>query len=491
MARADVTRRHGMPESAALEVSAVRAIETADGIDPPWTDADRAWASHAAAAAVGEAAAPERFLARRAHLALQRMQAQQPGIRRAIAGLGWRPWVGLVVVLAAFLLGVAVDRVGDSQRVNILAPPVLLLLVWNLAVYVLIAVAKLVPAGAGRPSDPLRHAMLWLGAGWRGLRPRSTTPGGAWLVDLALDWARLAAPLYHLRAARLLHLAAAFLAAGVIAGMYMRGLALEYRATWESTFLDPAMVHALLSVVLAPGAWLGGMAVPDMAQIGAIRAPGSENAARWLHLMSLTLLAVVVLPRLALAAIAWGLERRRATSMDLPLDQAYFRRLLRGFHVEPTQVAVLPYGFTPAAAAVSGLEALSSRLSGGAATLHMNAPVAYGEEDDPALRVLPAQAGPVVAVFNLAATPEREAHAAFAAALKADCSAVQPLLAIVDETSFKARAGDDPQRMAQRRAAWRDMLATVQITPVFVDLSAPDLPAAEAALDLALNRPLN
>lgn len=478
-----------MKESAALDVSAVRAIETIDSLDPPWTDADRAWASHAAAAAVGEAAAPEQFLAQRARVALQRLQSRHPDVRPAVAALAWRPWVGLVVILAAFLMGLAVDRIGDTHRVNVLAPPVLLLLVWNLAVFVLIAVARLVPTGKRRMADPLRHAVARLGAGWRGARARSTPSASAWLVSLSLDWARLAGPLYRVRAARVLHLAAASLAAGVISGMYLRGLALEYRATWESTFLDPAMVHALLSFALAPGAWVGGLSMPDLAQVAAIRAPGSENAAPWLHLMSLTLLAIVVLPRLGLAAVAWGLERRRAANMALPLEHGYFRRLLRGFHVEPTQVAVFPYGFVPASTSITGLQALMSRLLGGAAAVQIGATVAYGDEDDAALRALPAHPGPVVAVFNLAATPEREAHATFAAALKADCSAEQPLLAIVDEASFKARAGDDPQRLSQRRAAWRDMLATVHVVPVFVDLSAPDLPAADADLDLALNRP--
>ncbi len=489
LAQLAVMRGRSMHESAALEVSAVRAIETAGAVAPPWTDADRAWASHAAAAAVGEAAAPEVFLAQRARLALQRLQPRHPGLRRAVAGLGWRPWVALVVVLGAFLLGLVVDRVGDTQRVNILAPPVLLLLVWNLAVFMFIVVARFLPVADGRMTDPVRHTMERLGAGWRGVRPRSTVSVGAWLADLSLEWARLAAPLYRVRAARVLHLAAAALASGVIAGMYLRGLALEYRATWESTFLDPALVHALLSVALAPGAWLGGLTMPDVAQVAAIRAPGSENAAPWLHLMSLTLLAIVVLPRLCLATIAWGLERRRAATMSLPLEHPYFRRLLRAFHVEPAQVWAIAYGFTPSSTSIAGLEALLSRLLGGAATIYLGAPVGYGEEDDPALRKLPAQSGPVVALFNLAATPEREAHAAFAAALKADCSTEQPLLAIVDETSFKARAGDDPQRMEQRRAAWRDMLATVQVVPVFVDLSTPDLPTADAALDLALSRP--
>lgn len=480
-----------MNESAALEVVAVWAIESADGANLNCSDADRTWASHAAAAAVGERAAPDLFLARRARLVLERLHMRQPALRRAINMLAWRPWLSTAVVMGAFLVGLLADQVGDAQRVNVLAPPVLLLLLWNLAVYLAIAIAGLLPAGDGQRSDRLRRALARAGSGWKFPGKRAVGPGGPWMAMLAGEWARLAAPLYRVRAARVLHLAAAALAVGVIAGLYLRGLALEYRATWESTFLDPVMVHGLLSVVLLPGAWLGNLPLPELARVAAIRTPDSENAAYWLHLMALTLLCLVVLPRLALAALAWLRERRRAHTWSLQIDQPYFRRLLRGFHVEPTQVVVLPYGYTPAKESLAALEAILSRLLGGAATVGQGRSIGYGDEDDPALRKLPSGPGPVLVLFNLAATPESEAHVAFARVVKADCSASQPLVAVVDETSFRARAGDDALRLQQRRIAWQDMLAVIHVDPVFVDLSEPDLQATDAALDKALSQALN
>ena len=54
--------------------------------------------------------------------------------------LRWRPWVGWSIVVGALILGVAVDRIGGAQRVNLLAPPVFALLAWNLGVYVALAV---------------------------------------------------------------------------------------------------------------------------------------------------------------------------------------------------------------------------------------------------------------------------------------------------------------------------------------------------------------
>lgn len=476
-----------MTESDALAVTAVRVIESADQERAVWSDADRAWASHEAAAAVGESAPPDVFLAHRARLALGRLDGRAATWHKAIGALAWRPWLGLVVVVAAFLAGLLADRVGNAQRINVLAPPVLLLLVWNLLVYLLLLTAPLWRTVLQRGADPLHRLVAYVGAGWHGRRKAGPgTPAARWLGAVATEWGRLTATLYRLRAARILHLAAAALALGIVAGLYLRGLAFEYRATWESTFLEPAAVHAVLSTVLAPGAWLGGMPMPDLARIAAMRTPGSEIAGTWLHLIALSVLALVVLPRLLLAALVGWQEHRQARNLPLQLEQPYFRRLLRGFHVEPNPVQVLPYGFTPTDKAVTHLETLLARLVGGTATVRVAAPAAYGDDDDRSLEHVSGEPGPLVLVFNLAATPEREAHGAFAQAAAARATAARPLLVVVDESSFKARAGDDPQRLEQRRDVWRALLRPARIQPAFVDLAAPDPAGADAAMDAAL-----
>jgi hypothetical protein len=478
-------------EADALAVTVVRAIETEDRNAAQWSDADRAWVSQAAAAEVGESAPPARFVAARARLALARLQERFPTLQHGLATLAWRPWVGTVVVLLAFAAGLLADRMGGSQRINVLAPPVLLLLVWNLLVYLMLLLAPLLRLGRLQLPDVLRSAVATIGAGWRRSRGgrTSATPVAHWLRVVSAEWASIAAPLYQLRATRLLHLGAAVFASGVIAGMYLRGLALEYRASWESTFLDAATVHALLSVVLAPGAWLGQVPVPDLTRVAAIQAPGSENAAAWLHLMALSLLALVVLPRLLLAAIAAWREARQARAFPLALESAYFRRMLRGFHVAPNHAVVLPYGYAPSARAVAGLDGLLQRLLGGAVAIHQVAPTGYGEDAPSGPPEWAAHPGTRVLLFNMAATPEQEAHGAFAAAVVAQSGATEPLLVVVDETSFAARAGDDPQRLAQRRKAWTDLLGTVRVTPAFVNLADPDSATADAALDAALFRP--
>ena len=49
-----------------------------------------------------------------------------------------------------------------------------------------------------------------------------------------------------------MHLAAAVVAIGLVAGLYVRGTVLRYEAGWESTFLDASQVHALLYLSQEP-----------------------------------------------------------------------------------------------------------------------------------------------------------------------------------------------------------------------------------------------
>ena len=135
-------------------MTAVRAIETADRDRALWSDADRSWASRAAAEVVGEGAGSDAFVARRARLALERLSERYPPLRKAVAVLHWRRWIGVAIVALAFLAGIAIDRIGDSRQINLLAPPV-------------IGVARVEPrrlrAAAGEPGAARSRGARFLG----------------------------------------------------------------------------------------------------------------------------------------------------------------------------------------------------------------------------------------------------------------------------------------------------------------------------------------
>ncbi len=459
-----------MDERTALAVTAVRAVEITDRAHAEWTDADRAWASRAAAEVVGEAAAPEVFVGRRATLALERLASRKHRVARLAQTWQWRGWIGTSAVAAAFVLGAVSDAIGPSERINIMAPPVAVLVVWNLVVYALLAsrfVVRYGEPGAG----PIARMLTRLAGGARSAG-RAADPA---VTAFAEHWSQVSRGLYAARAARVLHLAAAALALGVIAGLYVRGLGLEYRATWESTFLEPSAVRTWVAAFYAPGAFALGVQVPEVARIAAMRAPASENAALWLHLMAATLAAVVILPRLALALIAWLTERYRGAHLLDELRDAYFARLLRGFKASATAIAVVPYSFTLSEPARASLQSLLDRAMGGHASLALASSVAYGSEED-----VRAPAGEVaIALFNAASTPEAEAHARFLTAL---ARADRPVLAMVDMSAIAARADGDAARIESRRALWREVAPHA----VFVDLAQPDFEAIEGDVEKSL-----
>ncbi|HSV20428.1 MAG TPA: hypothetical protein VLR71_18585, partial [Casimicrobiaceae bacterium] len=110
-------------EHALLDVVAMRAVERSDATRPVWTEDDRAWASMAAATAVGEAAPVESFLSTRASLVLGRLRERLPAFARGVAALRWRPAIAFAVVAASFIIGGIVDEIGAAHRINLLALP--------------------------------------------------------------------------------------------------------------------------------------------------------------------------------------------------------------------------------------------------------------------------------------------------------------------------------------------------------------------------------
>ncbi|MGE0802775.1 MAG: DUF2868 domain-containing protein, partial [Lautropia sp.] len=313
------------------------------------------------------------------------------------------------------------------------------------------------------------------------------------LAVFARHWAVAGAALNGNRTLALLHAGAALFAAGAAAGLYLRGLAFEYRAGWQSTFLDAGAVKLLLDMVLAPASLLTGIALPDAARLATLRLPEGtgENAAPWIHLYAVTLLLVVIVPRLALAAIAWVRARRLARNFPLPLADAYFGNLQRQHRGEAAVVHVLPYSYQLPIESVRGLNRLLQAVYGPATVVTIAQAVALGAEDR--LRDARRHGPPptlTVALFSLSATPEVENHAAFIATLARTLPADALLVAMVDESAFRARFGAESARLETRRAAWRKILASgIDIEPFFVALAGDDdITAAKARLGEQLHQ---
>ena len=498
----------GSVDGAAAHVPA-GATNSATSTASRWTAQDSAWATRAALESVPAEAPAERFVAERARHAMQRLAPRDAEVADVLRNRVWHAAWWLGAVLLGLVLGMLADVIGSAQRINLLAPPVWGVVVWNGVVYALLLWAALrsligwiglgarrvsVPAGVERESaEGVARGLA--GGLRRGLQrlldlagTRRATARGALIEVFAAPWLRLSAPLSAARASGLLHAAAASLGLGLLAGMYLRGLVLDYRAGWESTFLDAAQVHAGLSVLMAPALAVSGLALPEVAALQALRfsadAPrAGAPAALWIHLYALTLAIVVVLPRALLALWSGWRARRLARDFPLPLGDAYFQRLLRHRGGGAVRVQVLPYAQAPGTRAEQGLRAVFGQVYGGAAQVHVAPMLAFGAEDDAAAHTLvPPGTTLVVALFDLTATPEAENQGRFVELLARQAAT----LVLVDEAAFVRRFGAVPERLQQRRAAWQALAQGLGTVPLFVDLSAPDLAAAEVALQAVM-----
>ena len=474
-----------MNEAAARRAVLVRAFER-EPASETWSDDDRAWATQAAAKVEGEAATADAFIARRASLAVERLAARDKRVPRLLASVSWPAWIGWAIPALAFAAGAAADAIGAGQRVNLLAPPLLALLAWNVAVYAFILVRGtwgLVDARA-RGLGPLARLLARL-AHVTGAAPRR---GGRVAAEFIGDWMQLSGGLTAARIGRVLHASAAAFALGALAALYLRGIAFEYRAGWESTFLGAPAVHALLNTVLGPASALTGIALPDVDGYAGLRfsAGGGMLAAPWLNLYAVTVGFVVVLPRVLLALGDRWLESRLAGRFPLPLDEPYYRALAGTLREEAVAVRVVPYAATPSPQATLNLGALFTQAFGGRTSVSVAPATAFGAEDDVDPRQVAGDATLLGTLFSLTATPETENHGAFVDRLRA-AAAAQRLVVLVDESAFRRQFGSTP-RLDERRALWRAFAADRRAPIVLVDLEQPD-PAAARQLQAALEAP--
>lgn len=358
------------------------------------------------------------------------------------AVLAWPAWLGWLVVILAFFLGMAADAAVSNHSINILAPPLMLVMLWNLAVYVFIGLHALRGLLAASPRTASLH----------------TNAGKAALPAVA-------------RGTTVMHWAAAALASGALLAMYWRGLVFDYQALWQSTFLSPQTVHQILSVVLGPASWLsalwGGTALPDAQALAQLRYPAStgENAGRWIHWYAITVLLVVVLPRSVLAG--WSALQAGRLARSVPAQA-------KPGPGQGLSVQALPFNYQLDADLQAGLQTRLRR------DLHA----------DIAMTGSLNSADAVVVIFPLTATPERETHGEFLQTTRQQCLGQRPpaqLLVWVDESGFKQRfqGGMLADRRAQRRQAWLALCPVAQ----FVDLRHPETESETATARPALVTP--
>jgi hypothetical protein len=498
-----------MQEDALTSVLLIKAVEETDRAGILIPPADRAAATREATRVTGGNAvtdggmtgvrmsqAAQRLLIGRAEPLRRQLVVRYPFVDTLLDLARGPAWAGWLLIGLALALGSALSALDGSRRINILAFPLLGLVLWNLIVYGLVAfhwARSLARRGSGRASVLAQLTLRRI----KRLITRSAAFNATLAEALArfvAEWSELARPMLTARAVRLFHVCAGAVGIGLIAGLYLRGVALDYKAGWESTFLEARQVRALIAAVYGPASALTGVAIPDADHLAAVRfedGQGGESAARWIHLLAATVLLFIVLPRLVLAfGITASLWRRSRNAPIPPALMPYFRSIFGSVQGLARRgiAAVVPYAYQPGAGALAALRRLLPDALGEGFAVEVQAGVRYGDEDD-LLRNLgdrgSAIADVVVLLFSLAATPEEENHGAVIAGVRdwLECARRQTqLLVLVDEGPYLARMERSAaDRIGERREAWRAFVAARGIDACFADLGERELANSESA----------
>jgi hypothetical protein len=482
-----------MNEGTARKVVLMRAIETADTKREILSDDDRLYASRSARELANWQAAEgkteptlDHFLHQRADLILKRLSERTPAFSAFVHRRPLMPLVALMLPIFGFIAGAGLDRIANPHRVDLLSAPLLLIVAWNLLVYLALLVWAVMPSRLTGWAGP--GLLRRLAVGKAALPRKLPAPLAAGLTQYLGDWSSLSATLVRLRLSRSVHLAAATFALGAIASLYARGITTAYAAGWESTFLDAEQVHAILSFLFAPAQAvfpLQGFSLADVQALRFVQEPSPAGGPRWVHLYAATLFLLVVLPRLVLSLVAAWRARRIAHSFPLDLGQPYFRTLADRVGASgPAVLRVIPYSFTVDEARHKGLASLAAMVLGEQAQLMLRPPSPYGEEAQETLRDVrldDADVAVSAVLFNLAATPEKENHGAFLDYLVRHTP--RGIAVLVDESGMAERG----VRLDERIALWRQFCSYHRTSATLVNLLQPNKYPLEQGMGLSVS----
>ena len=443
----------------------------------------------------------ERFLVGRARELVEILGheiAMLPRLRRAVrlkVALAW-------VVVPALLFGLLSNLLGPDKRINVVANPLAGLILWNLVVYVLIAVGFVwsrLGSGGAEGVQPTLGLTTRIAA-WparaagremsQGKPERSATLASG--VGRFLEfWSHAARPLLSARMKLALHCGAAVAVIGAIAGMYVRGLVFEYQASWESTFLGAHQVQALLDLMLGPASAISGIELPDVSTIQGSRA---ENAGSWIHLYAVTTVLYVLVPRFLLAWWASLRARRSAAGLEIRTDASYYRRLIASEGGGEVVAQVLPYSYTLSGTRADRLKSMLHDVLGARARITIEGSVGYGELpgdlEDPDTG--PAPTDGRVLLFNLSQTPESEVHGELVEKLKQRAARGGFCLVLADGSVWRERAGQAPafeERLAEHRRTWDRVVRDAGLRAVHLELDLPPSDDLVSLLEAAIHPP--
>ena len=330
------------PSKIKLNASALVKVRTAEILekDVDFPASEGRAATEAAWHELGEKASPASVVLNRAEKVIRK--ARDLGLRIPEAP-EWHPaWLTAGLSVLAFMLGALLEQIaGTGDKINLLSPPLLFLLLWNIVVYLLLFVLTLRRPWNKGKSTWARHLFSELIRllKWYPLKGREQAKA---LSERLLDDYQ---PLFSLWSARAFHLGALCFAIGIVVSTFVRGIGTEWLVGWESTwFLNkPEWVTDIfhLTYGLIPGGSPITLESVEALQFGAAHYANTEPALWILRILGF-LSIVVIIPRLIL--VLWGSWKisRAKKRFVLNTQSDYFKAIFKAKNQQGNLVFIVP-----------------------------------------------------------------------------------------------------------------------------------------------------
>ncbi|MES2184283.1 MAG: DUF2868 domain-containing protein [Pseudomonadota bacterium] len=224
------------------------------------------------------------------------------------------------IPIVACILGLLIENVSDPHRINLLSPPLIFVLAWNICMYAAVVISMF------RREAPGQTGVIAF------FRRRFLRSFSEATDDLDLkvrtrflsQWIPATWDLQGKRFSQILHAGAAGWGVGILLALFLGGVVHRYEVGWESTFLDANGVRAILEVLFAPVRWIlpfRDFSVQDVqAMAFGHGASNVEDSRRWIWMFMALVGLIVVIPRALLATWYGWLSRKDATRIRISKD---------------------------------------------------------------------------------------------------------------------------------------------------------------------------
>ncbi len=266
-------------------------------------------------------------------------------------------WLKITLAVTV-IVGLLSNYLGPAQQIHIVYNPITILLVWNLLVYLFIAIHGFlhirIPVIKRREKVPEESSeesgeqdkdkkifsnffLNWfIGGLMKGvfqLKSRyidhstRVTIMKKILPSFWISYREVAGKSLLFRLESLLNAGAVGLVIGALAGVYFRGLFFNYNMIWQSTFVsDPETVRTMVNILFGPagllldGHWISAEMISDLMKTGGV------PAGPWIHKMALTAFLFIFIPRFILSVYYASISARSKRPLDIA--QPYFTEIV-------------------------------------------------------------------------------------------------------------------------------------------------------------------